>query len=135
MKTKYFIPSIIALLITCTSCALVGGGLGAVAGGLIGGPKGAFKGAIIGASAGAVADLTSVEAREKNINSVTVNRLDRREPLTIDDVIRLSEGGIKDDMIVEYIRNTKSKYDLSQAQIKRLQEANVNQRIINIMIG
>jgi len=135
MKTKSLLLSFAALSIVCTSCTLIGGGLGAIAGGVLGGPKGAIAGAMIGASVGAVADVAASEAREKNIDAQTVGRLDRHEPLTIDDVIRLSEGGLREDLIIDYIRNTRSKYSLSQTQIKRLQDANVSQRIINYMIG
>jgi len=60
--------------------------------------------------------------------------MDRGEPLTINDVIKLSQSGVSDDTIVRYMTDTSSYYSLSQAQIRRLQDAGVSQRVINDMI-
>ncbi len=65
----------------------------------------------------------------------TVERMDRKEPLTINDIIKLSQSGINDDTIMIYIQKTKTTYNLSQAQINRLQEAGVSQRVINYMVS
>lgn len=64
----------------------------------------------------------------------TADRMDRNEPLTLNDVIKLSEGGINDDVIIQYIKDTSSVYNLSQTQVKRLQSSGVSQRVINAMI-
>jgi hypothetical protein len=64
----------------------------------------------------------------------TVERMDRAEPLTIGDIIKLSQGGVSDDTIIKYMHDTKTTYNLSQSQINRLQEAGVSQRVINHMI-
>ncbi len=64
----------------------------------------------------------------------TVDRMDRKEPLTINDIIKLSQGGVSDDTIIRYIQENRTTYNLSQAQINRLQEAGVSQRVINYMI-
>ncbi len=68
------------------------------------------------------------------ISPRTVERMDRGEPLTINDIIKLSQGGISDDTIIRYIKETKTTYNLSQAQINRLQEAGASQRVVNFMI-
>jgi surface antigen len=64
----------------------------------------------------------------------TVERMERGEPLTVNDIIKLSQGGISDDTIINYMQQTASSYNLSQAQIRRLQDAGVSQRVINFMV-
>ena len=60
--------------------------------------------------------------------------MDKGEPLTVGDVIKLSQGGVSDDTIIRYIKETRTTYNLTQAQINRMQEAGVSQRVINFMI-
>lgn len=64
----------------------------------------------------------------------TVDRMDRSEPLTINDVIKLSQGGVSDENIINYMDRTQSSYTLSQSQIRRLHDAGVSERVINYMI-
>ena len=73
-----------------------------------------------------IMELTSVR---------TVERMDKGDPLTIGDIIKLSQSGISDDVVVNYILQTRTSYNLSQSQIVRLQESGVSKRIINHMIG
>lgn len=118
--------------------ALAGGALGATAGGLIGrNAQGALIGGAIGAAAGGLTGAALDEQDRKIMEQRsprTVERMDRSEPLTISDIIKLSQGGVSDDTIIKYIKNTDTKYNLSQEQIKRLQEGGVSQRVINYMI-
>ena len=64
----------------------------------------------------------------------TVERIERGEPLTVNDIVKLHEHGISDETIIAYIHDTKTTYSLSQVQIKHLQNAGVSQRVINYMI-
>ena len=64
----------------------------------------------------------------------TIDRMDRQEPLTISDIIKLSQGGVADETIMNYIDTTETSYDLSQAQIERLKKGGVSQRVINHMV-
>lgn len=64
----------------------------------------------------------------------TLDRMDRGEPLTLSDVIKLSQNGVHDDSIIQYMQSTKSSYHLSQTQVRRLQDAGVSQRVIDFMI-
>lgn len=64
----------------------------------------------------------------------TVERMDRNEPLTTSDIIRLSQGGVNDETIIKYIRETNTNYNLSTNQVRRLQQGGVSQRIINYMV-
>ena len=96
---------------------------------LIGGAAGAIAGGLIGAA------LDEQDRRVMERTSPrTVDRMDRGEPLTVNDVIKLSQGGVSDETIINYMDQMSSTYNLSQAQIRRLQDAGVSQRVINYMI-
>lgn len=117
---------------------LAGGVLGASIGGIASGGKGALIGSAAGVIAGGLigAALDEQDRRVMERNSPrTVDRMDRGEPLTINDVIKLSQSGVSDDSIIRYMTDTSSYYTLSQAQIRRLQDAGVSQRVINEMIA
>jgi len=118
--------------------ALAGGGLGAATGGIIGGGKGALIGGAVGAVAGglvgAALDEQDRQVMEKR-SPRTVERMDRGEPLTVNDVIKLSQGGVSDKTIISYMEETRTRYNLSQSQIRRMQDAGVSQRVINYMIN
>jgi len=63
----------------------------------------------------------------------TMERIDRMEPLTLNDIIKLTQSGICDEIIIDYLKQTNNVYRLSQTQIQRLQEGGVSQRVINCM--
>jgi uncharacterized protein YcfJ len=116
---------------------LAGGALGAGVGGIAGGGKGALIGGAAGVIAGGLIGAALDEQDRKIMEQSsprTVDRMDRGEPLTINDIIKLHEGGVSDDTIIRYIRESKTTYNLSQAQIRRLQNAGVSQRVINFMM-
>jgi uncharacterized protein YcfJ len=117
--------------------AIAGGVIGAGAGGIAGGGQGALiggaAGIIAGGLIGAALDEQDRKVMERS-SPRTVDRMDRGEPLTINDVIKLNQGGVSDDTVMGYMRDTSSTYNLSQAQIRRLQDAGVSQRIINYMV-
>lgn len=134
----------ILLASVLTSCA-TNMGTGMITGGVIGGGAGGLagctKGGLIGSAAGVIAGGLIGAALDEQDRRVmerssprTVDRMDRGETLTINDVIKLSQSGVSDDLIIQYIRQTNSSYTLSQAQIRRLQDTGVSQRVINDMI-
>lgn len=112
---------------------VLGAGFGAAGGGTKGALIGTATGAAIGTIIGAVLDVQDRKVMEKN-SPRTVDRMDRNEPLTINDVIKLSQSGVSDDTILNYMSETSSYYHLSQTQVRRLQDAGVSQRIINTML-
>lgn len=117
--------------------ALAGGGVGAVAGGALGGGKGALIGGAAGVLAGGLIGAALDEQDRKVMERTsprTVDRMDRGEPLTVNDVVKLSQGGVSDDSIINYMQQTGSIYNLSQAQIRRLQDAGVSQRVVSYMV-
>ena len=138
-----FISLILSTLIS-TSCAsntgtgvLAGGVVGAGIGGIVGAGGGALIGAAAGILAGGVvgAGLDQQDRRTMEKSSPrTVDRMDRQEPLTINDVIKLTQGGVADSTIIEYLQGSDSSYTLSQTQIRRLQDAGVSEPVIRYMI-
>ncbi|NGX27961.1 MAG: hypothetical protein K940chlam1_00133 [Candidatus Anoxychlamydiales bacterium] len=130
-----------SIIVSCQSKtgtgAIAGSVIGAGTGAIIAGPKGAIIGGAAGAATGALVGAALDEQDRKIMERTsprTVERMDRKEPLTINDLIKLSQGGVSDDTIIRYIQDTRTTYNLSQAQINRLQEAGVSQRVINYMI-
>ena len=116
--------------------ALAGGAVGAGTGAIIGGGKGALIGGAIGALSGGLIGAALDEQDRKVMEQSsprTVDRMDRGEPLMVSDVIKLSQGGVSDDTIIQYIKQTRTRYNLTQAHINRLQEGGVSQRVINYM--
>ncbi|NGX63625.1 MAG: hypothetical protein KR126chlam6_01038 [Candidatus Anoxychlamydiales bacterium] len=142
MKKIYLIICFLGfVLVGCESKtgtgAAVGAGVGAGVGYAISGGTGAIVGGAVGAASGAAIGATLDEQDRKIMEKTsprTVDRMDRKEPLTINDVIKLSQGGVNDDTIIQYIKETRTTYNLSQAQVNRLQEAGVSQRVVNYMI-
>ncbi len=141
---KNFMLTSLSLLTLLTGCAtnagtgvIAGGALGAGIGGIAGGGGGALIGGAAGVIAGSLIGYALDEQDRKVMQQTsprTVDRMDRGEPLTINDVIKLSQGGVSDDAIITYIRDQKTAYNLTQAQVRRMQDAGVSQRVINTMI-
>jgi uncharacterized protein YcfJ len=116
---------------------IAGGALGAGVGGIAGGGQGALIGGAAGAIAGGLIGAALDEQDRKVMERTsprTVDRMDRGEPLTINDVIKLSQGGVSDDTMINYMRDTGSAYNLTQAQIRRLRDAAVSQRVIDYLM-
>lgn len=142
---KKLIVSFVGIALLLTGCetktgtgTLMGSALGAGIGGIAGGGRGALIGGAVGAFSGGImgAALDEQDRRIMERSSpITVERMDRREPLTINDIIRLSQGGVSDDTIIRYINMTRANYSLNQEQIKRMQDAGVSQRVINYMVN
>jgi len=135
------LSTIVFLTAACTTNTgtgvLAGGALGAGIGGFAGGGSGALIGGAAGALAGGLIGASLDEQDRKVMERSsprTVDRMDRNEPLTINDVIKLSQAAVSDDTIIKYMTDTGSTYNLSQTQIRRLQDAGVSQRVINYMV-
>jgi surface antigen len=139
---KSFTFSVLVLALanctTNTGTGVIAGSIaGAGAGSLIAGGQGALIGGAVGAIGGGLLGAYLDDQDRKNMERSsprTIDRMDRGEPLTINDVIKLSQARVDEGTIIQYIRDTNSSYDLSQSQIRRLQDAQVSQRVINYMI-
>ncbi len=137
IATLYLAAFLLSGCSTNTGTWLIAGtGLGAAIGGTAGSGTGALigtaVGAVTGGTVGAILDQHDRKVIEKS-SPRTLARMDRGDPLTLNDVIRLSQDGICDETIIEFLRETKSVYSLSQTQIRRLRDAGVSGRVIRFM--
>lgn len=113
-----------------------GAGVGAGVGGLVGGGGGALIGTAAGALTGGLLGATLDEQDRKVVNRSsprTLERMQKKEPLTLNDIIQLSQVGVSDETIIQYLQETKSIYHLTLTQIRRLQDAGVSEKIIEFM--
>ncbi len=123
--------------------ALAGGGVGAASGAIIGGASGnAGEGALIGGAIGAVTgglighSMDEQEAARLRAQAPqTYARIDQGQPLAVADVKAMARAGISDDVIISQIRNTRTVYRLSAADIIDLHDAGVSQKVIDFMIN
>lgn len=117
--------------------ALVGAGIGVGAGALIShSAGGALIGGAVGAAAGGIVGYALDQQDRENLqqNSPnTLHRIDKGHQLTIHDVKSMSDAGIKDDVIIQQIKNTGSVYHLSADDIIDLKNSGVSQKVIEYM--
>ena len=95
--------------------ALIGSGVGAIAGGLVG------------------AGLDENDRRnEARIAAATAQPV--QPPLSVADVIHMSQSGVADDVIIATIRQTGSCFDLPAGEIVALHQQGVSDRVLQAMI-
>ena len=121
------------------SGALGGGAAGAMIGSMArhSGP-GALVGAAVGAVAGGLIGHGMDQAQEAQLKAQapqTLQRVEQSQPLTVADVKALAKAGIGDDLIVSQIRNSRTVYHLSTADILDLKNSGVSEKIIDFMIN
>ena len=101
--------------------ALAGGGIGAASGAVIGAGvagrpgEGALIGGAVGAVTGGLIGYSLDERQRAQLQTQspeTYNRLDRGEPLGIEDIKALSRAGVSDDVIISQIQATHTIYHL-----------------------
>jgi site-specific recombinase XerC len=94
--------------------------------------------ALVHLSAERKADSYTLDEQDRKIlekmSPQTITRIDNREALTFQDVIQLSNSGLCDQSIIQYIKETRSRYALSQNQIQALQNAGVSPKVISYII-
>lgn len=139
------ILTILCTMTLLTGCAsntgtgmISGTTLAATIGGLTWGGEGALIGSAIGFVTGSIFGVVLDEQDRKimqHSSPRTVDRMDRGEPLTINDIIKLSQGGVSDDAIINYVFEKQTIYNLTQAQVRRLRDAGVSQRVIQFMLN
>lgn len=115
------------------SGALIGGVVGAGAGGIIGHQSGhGLGGAAIGAAVEAISgglignqlDKADQKAKETNPNYLGITQ-----------VVDMASKGVPDDVIIDEIRRTKSTYHLTTEVITYLKEKKVGDKVIDEMLG
>jgi hypothetical protein len=113
---------------------LAGGGLGAAAGALAGGPRHAGVGALAGGVIGAVAGgLTGAAIDNSEKKAAAREAALRNPPLSLEDVVRLTQSGASDEVIINQIRNTGSVYYLGADHLVWLQNNGVREPVITEM--
>ena len=122
--------------------ALLGAGTGAFMGAMAGGPEHGGGGALIGAAAGAIAGGLighlvdqDQERRLRDQSPQTYERVDQGTPLSLADVKALAKAGIADDVIINQIRNSRTIFHLSAADIIELRDAGVPDKVMNYLIN
>lgn len=126
------------------SGALAGTAIGSVAGALIGGESGhAAGGAVIGALTGAAAGGVIGDAEDARVErDVAMAQRDgaiaqaqyisqqQQQRLSNFDLIRLTQSGVSDDVIVNMIQSRGGQFDLSTDSIIALKSNGVSDRVI-----
>jgi len=121
------------------SGALAGGAAGAIIGSMSHsrGPAG-LVGAAVGAVVGGLIGHGMDQAQEAQLRAQapqTLQRLEQSQPLSVPDVKALAKAGISDDLVISQIRNSRTVYHLSTADILDLKNAGVSEKIIDFMIN
>lgn len=145
---KKVIMLLVAAAAMLTSCetktgtyALAGGLLGGAAGAGIGAAVSGGTGAAIGAGAGAaggaligglIGDSADRCCMERCCPSV-LNKCDRCEPLSYNDIKQMSKAGVSDGSIIDQIKASNSRFNLSSADIADLRNSGVSQSVIDAM--
>lgn len=125
------------------SGALIGGALGAGTGAIIGSHGGhAGSGAVIGGALGAltggiIGNAMDQQQRETLAQQSpdTLRRVEGGQPLGLADIKALSKAGMSDEVILSQIRNSRTVYRLTTAEIIDLKDSGVSQRVIDFMIN
>jgi len=124
--------------------ALFGGAVGAGTGALIGNAaghhtaEGAAIGGVVGLLTGAIVGNSMDQQHREALRAQapqTLVRVEQGQQLATADVKALSKAGLSDEVIISQIRNSRSVYRLSTAEIIDLKDAGVSLPIIDFMIN
>ena len=118
---------------------VLGGAFGAVSGAILGGKKDRKEGALIGAGVGALAG--NLLGRKKDradehraaVGASTVanaNAQAARRAITNFDLIRMTQAGVGDELIISTIRARGARLDLSPDALISLKENGVSERVL-----
>jgi hypothetical protein len=121
------------------SGALAGGATGAIIGSMArhSGP-GALVGGAVGAVFGGLVGHGMDQAQEAQLQAQapqTWQHVEQGQPLTLADIKALAKAGIGDDLLISQIRNSRTIYRLSTADIIDLKNTGVNEKVIDFMIN
>ena len=153
-KLIYVLPVTALLLAGCVSPydgspnrtgtgALTGGAIGAGTGALIGSTRGhAGEGALIGAAIGLLTgglvghSMDQEEQARLRVQAPqTYERVEQGQPLSVADIKSLAQARIGDDVIISQIKNSRTVFRLSSADIIDLHNSGVSEKVIDYMIN
>ena len=118
--------------------ALLGGLLGAGAGTIIGNQsrdrdkgrtQGALIGGVVGALGGALAGSQMSKQPQQQTQAVDPNQM------SIQQIVDLTSQGVHEDVIVDRVRMSNSRFSLSQSDVDYLKNQGVTQKVISAMQG
>ena len=118
---------------------VVGGALGAISGALIGGKNNRGEAALIGAGVGALTGNLLGRNKDRNdeyraaTGSMAVSRLNQHaaaKAVTNFDLIRLTQAGVSDELIINAMRTRGGRLDLSPQALISLRESGVSERVM-----
>jgi len=125
--------------------ALLGSALGAGAGAIVGNQSGnRDKGALIGGLAGAVGGGLLGNARQKgqerdealaHAQHAEWSRQASERALTNNDVVRMTQAGLQENLILSTLRNRGGRFDTGPDAIIELKRQRVSDRVIMAMQG
>jgi outer membrane lipoprotein SlyB len=123
--------------------ALAGTAIGAGTGAIIGHQSGhAAGGALIGGVVGALAGTLVGHGMDQQQRDQlarehpgTYARVSQGQPLGLADVKALSKADVSDEVIISQIRNSRTAYRLTTAEIIDLKDSGVSQKVIDFMIN
>jgi hypothetical protein len=152
MKKAFLFLMCLALVVLNAGCAsspnkaiegaAVGGAVGAGAGAIIGhqsehAGQGALLGGTIGALVGALAG-SQVQKQPAPVSQANppgpVSAINPNQ-MSIQQVVDLSKQGVHEDVIIDKIHLTKSRFTLSAEDVDYLKNQGVSQKVINDMQG
>jgi hypothetical protein len=119
--------------------AVVGGGLGAVAGALVSPKKNRGENALIGAGVGALAGGLLGNARDKADHrqaivgssvAANANAQLAAQAVTNYDLVEMTRAGISEDLIISTIQSRGGRFDLSPGGLIALKQSGVSDRVV-----
>jgi len=116
----------------------IGAGVGTVVGAATGNPRtGLAAGTLIGGGIGALVgnDVDKQEKEQAELRQAALESQPIIGPFSLQEVIDLSKQGVSDDVIINYIRQSKSTYHLSPQDLGMLKENKVSDRVVNEMVN
>lgn len=118
--------------------ALAGGGLGAATGALIGSASGhTGAGALIGAGAGALAGslIGNEKDQQERANAARLAAATAPGPMTIADVVNMTQSQVAEDTIIMQIRSTRSVFQVTPQDVIWLKQQGVSDRVVQAMLA
>jgi hypothetical protein len=92
----------------------------------------------LGALAGGVIGSSIEQAQRERLEQEspqTLQRVSQGQPLGLADIKALARAGVSDEVIMSQIRNSRTAYRLTTAEIIELKDAGVSNRVIDYMIN
>ncbi len=120
--------------------AVIGGVVGAAAGGIIGhqsrhGGEGAGIGAAVGAATGAIVGSQMKKQPGQTAPPAQTAPAYNPNQMSIQQIIDFTKQGVHEAVIIDRIRITNSRFNLTANDINYLKQQGVSQAVINVMQG